>query len=83
MPVKQKSFRVSITLQGDMARAFIKEWTSRIEVDPNTSKSDVARDIMVDGLKARGHDVENAVQWGGSRQRQDDEEGQRVAVAVA
>ncbi len=83
MAGEQKSFRVSITLQGGLARAFIEEFAKSIRENPSTSKSDVARDLMVEGLRARGHDVENTVEWGGYRQRQSDEEGQPLAVSAA
>jgi hypothetical protein len=83
MPESQKSFRVHVTLQGDLARAFIDEFTKRIRENPSTIKSEIARDLMVEGLNALGYNVKDTVKWGGNRQRQDEEEGQMVAVAVA
>ncbi|MBI5959434.1 MAG: hypothetical protein HY866_11910 [Chloroflexi bacterium] len=76
------TFRVSVTLQGELALAFVEEFAKRVRLDPSTTKSDVARSLMVDGLKVHGYETEDSVQWGGYRQRKEDETGEVLAVAV-
>ena len=78
-----KPFRINVTFSGELARAFIDEFVSAVKAEPTTSKAEVVRALLVEALHARGHtDIEDTVEWGGYRERGDDEQGQPMGAAA-
>lgn len=67
-----------IRLGGDLVEAFERERRKE-----GAAKSELARTLIVEALRARGHEVEDTMEWGGYRPRREDgeDEGQPVAVA--
>jgi hypothetical protein len=75
--------RASVDLEGDLAIAFLRELGDRVAKGGSPSKADLGRVLIAEALQARGYDVEiPETQWGGSR-KEDDPEGQEMAVALA
>ena len=83
-----EEIRVNLILKGELARAFEAEYRAEVKRSLDAgerrppSMAEVARTIVQDGLRKRGHShVEDGVSdWGGFRKESEDP--QAVAVAV-
>ena len=62
----EKKIRVGVDLFDEMAAAFLSELGARVADGGSSSRADMARDMIADGLRARGHKVpKRRVKWGG------------------
>lgn len=74
------SFRVGVTLTGKAEKAFKRE----LKNNPLVPAAALARAAILEYLKARGHDVEDEIQWGGDRKKTADEtEDNRAGVGAS
>ena len=72
--------QIGVSLDDDLAAAFLQEVSKRVAAGQTASKADMARTLIAEALQARGHDIEVPdTQWGVRRQT-DENEGQELAV---
>jgi len=76
--------RISFDVEGDVARAFLKEFAARVEKGEDANKAVIGRAALVEYLNKRGHKVEvdDEEQRGGYRGQRDTTPGQPAAVSV-
>lgn len=71
--------RIGVYLEGKLARAMREEKGKTL-----AAYAAITRAALVEYFQARGYDVEDTVEWGGSRDRTEtasDDEGQGLPVA--
>lgn len=72
------SMDFGVRLKGSLAAAFEKERRQE-----GAAKAEMVRILLMEALRARGHeDIEDPIEWGGYRERREEEPGQRAAVAA-
>jgi hypothetical protein len=71
---------LTLQLRGELAEAFFEEWQKRLRQDPKLAKTKLARMLISERLVMMGYRAEDPMEWGGYRVRDDEEQGEAVAV---